>query len=398
MVYLSRFFMEGKKCKAKKLFVVKSNIFDHSSFMLSMRIYAFLFLFACITSTQAQILGGEHVFEFLRLSQNPHVTALGGVAISCPANDVMMSTSNPSLLRPSFHTSLGLNYNLYYAGTKVSNLFYAQHIKTLNTTVGLGIQYLNYGSFQLTDNIGNQYGDAKATDYAISLSASKSYLTRWRYGATLKLANSTLIDKKASALLADIGVAYADTINLWYAGAVIKNAGVVIKNYEAGVNQPLPIDLQIGVTKKFKKAPFSIMVLAHHLQTWNIRYDNPVDQVNNQLLFTDSNNTKTKTYFADKLFRHFVFALDINLGKRLEISAGYNHMRRAELAISEKKAMSGFSYGIGLYLNKFIIHVAQSHYHIAGASTEIGLAFRLNQLIGGGNHINWSEKFANSYQ
>jgi hypothetical protein len=184
------------------------------------------------------------VFEFLRLSQNPHVTALGGVAISCPANDVMMSTSNPSLLRPSFHTSLGLNYNLYYAGTKVSNLFYAQHIKTLNTTVGLGIQYLNYGSFQLTDNIGNQYGEAKAADYAISLSASKSYLTRWRYGATLKLANSTLIDKKASALLADIGVAYADTINLWYAGAVIKNAGVVIKNYEAGVNQPLPMDLQ----------------------------------------------------------------------------------------------------------------------------------------------------------
>ncbi len=364
-----------------------------------MRKYAFLVLLCCGLSSQAQILGGEHVFEFLRLSQNPHVTALGGVAVSSPASDVMMSTANPALLRPEFHTSLGLGYNIYYAGTKVSNLQYAHHAKKLKTTFGLGIQYLNYGSFRLTDDIGNQYGDAKAADYSINLSASKAYLNRWRYGATLKYAHSKLIDKQASAILADIGVVYADTNNLWYLGAVIKNAGVVIKNYEANASQPLPLDLQIGVTKKFKKAPFSIMVLAHHLQTWNIRYDNPADQTDNQLLFTDTTTaTKTKTYFADKLFRHFVFALNINLGKRIEISAGYNHMRRSELAIDEKKGMSGFSYGVGLYLNKFIVHFAQSHYHIAGAYSEIGLIFKLNQIVGGGNSINWSEKYANSYK
>lgn len=342
------------------------------------------------TNSFAQVNGGEHIFEFLRLSQNPHTTALGGVTVVNPANDVMLSTSNPALLRPSFHSQLGFNYSFYYAKTKISNVFYAHYNSKLKTTFGVGLQYLNYGDFQLTDNLGNITGTSKATDYALSVSASRQYLDRWTYGATLKLANSHLIDKKATAILADIGVAYADTTNKIYIGAVIKSAGATIRNYEKGFTQPLPLDLQIGIMKKFKKAPFSISVVAHHLTKWDIRYDNPADKVDNQLLFADSSTTtKTKTYFADKLFRHLVFAVDMNLGKRLEISAGYNHLRRSELAISDKKGMSGFSLGFGMYLNKFTVHYAQSYYHLAGSYHQLGLSIKMNQLFGLGKKLGY---------
>lgn len=361
-----------------------------------------LFFFTCQFS-QAQVNGGEHIFEFLRLSQSPHITAVGGISVTNPSKDVMLSTGNPALLRPEFHTHLGLNYNIYYAGTRVSNLFYAHHSKRANTTFGLGVQYLDYGTFNLTDQLGNISGTSKAADYAIAISASRSYSERWRYGTSLRYAHSNLINTKSSALLADIGVVYADTNSQWYAGAVVKNAGIQLKKFDRNIgSQPLPLDLQIGVMKKFKKAPFAISVLAHHLYTWDIRYDNPADQQDNTLLFNDNTtDTKEKSYFADKLFRHLVFALDINLGKRLELSAGYNHLRRSELAITEKKGMSGFSFGGGLYLNKFIIHFAQSYYHIAGAYSEVGINFALNQLFGLGNagkKINWSEKFAGSYE
>ncbi|MBK7763088.1 MAG: hypothetical protein IPI46_06905 [Bacteroidetes bacterium] len=107
-----------------------------------------------------------------------------------------------------------------------------------------------------TDAAGYLTGESKATDYCIQLIASRSYLEKWRYGATLKFANSNLIDKKASALLADIGVMYADTNSQWYIGATIKNAGITIKNYETGNNQPLPMDLQIGITKNLRKPLF----------------------------------------------------------------------------------------------------------------------------------------------
>lgn len=333
--------------------------------------------------THAQVNGGEYIFEFLRLSQNPHTTALGGISVVNFSKDVMMSTNNPSLLRSEFHGNLGLNYSFYYAKSKVSNVFYAQHSEKYKTTFGVGLQYLNYGDFQLTDNVGNVYGTSKATDYALGVTASRSYLEKWRYGATIKMANSHLVDSKATALLSDFGVSYSDTINKIYVGAAIKNAGFTVRNYEKGYSQPLPLDLQIGITKKFKKAPFSISVLAHHLTKWDIRYNNPADVVNNQLLFADSSTTtKTKNYFADKLFRHLVFGLELNLGKRLIISTGYNHLRRSELSITDKKGMSGFSMGLGLYLNKFTIQYAQSYYHLAGSYHEIGINFDMKKLFG----------------
>ncbi|HMN33057.1 MAG TPA: type IX secretion system protein PorQ [Chitinophagaceae bacterium] len=361
-----------------------------------------VFVLLIITSKiQAQVVGGEHAFEFLRLSESPHLSALGGVNVLNPSSDVMMSNANPALLRPEFHTNLGLNYNIYYAGTKVSNLYYAHHSPNIHTTFGLGLQYIDYGNFTLTDNIGNILGDKKAVDYCIKLSASKQYLEKWRYGATLKYAQSSMIDKKAVALLGDVGVVFADTNGQWYIGAAVKNAGVQLKSYSKNIGQePMPLDLQIGIMKKFKKAPFAFSILAHHLYKWDIRYDNPADQTDNILDFSGQTTAKEKNYFADKLFRHFVFALDMNLGKRIEISAGYNHLRRSELAISEKKGVSGFSFGAGIYLNKFTIHYAQSYYHIVGAYNEIGINFSLNQLFGLGHFgekINWSEKYAHAY-
>jgi len=367
-----------------------------------MKKYLLLILLSACHSLQAQVVGGQRAFEFLRLSPSPHISALGGISIISPTKDVMMSMANPALLRPEFHTNLGLNYNAYYADTKVMNLFYAHHAPSINTTFGFGIHYLKYGTFTLTDALGNVNGDGHAVDYAIQLNASKSYLERWRFGTALKLANSQLLTKKSSAILFDFGLAYADTNSQWYFGAAIKNAGIALKKYDPNEAQPMPLDLQLGITKKFKKAPFSFMMLGHHLYQWDVRYDNPADQVSNQLLFSDTTtSTKTKKYFADKFFRHIVFALDVNLGKRLEFSVGYNHLRRSELAISERKGMSGFSLGGGLYANKFTIHYAQSYYHIAGPYHELGINFRMHDIVGfgkGGTKINWAEKYASSYK
>ncbi|MEN9340569.1 MAG: type secretion system protein PorQ [Bacteroidota bacterium] len=355
-------------------------------------------LWLCIQSfsVMAQVNGGEHMFEFLRLSSAPHITALGGMSISNPSADVMMSTANPALLRPEFHTTLGIVQNNYYAGTKVNNAYYAHHSRALQTTFGFGVQYFNYGTFTISDVNGTKQGDTRANDYSLQLSASRSYLTRWRYGMTLRFAHSNLIEKKASGILFDLGVIYADTSNRIYIASCVRNAGIAIKNYTPGITQPMPIDLQIGITKRFKKAPFSLQALAHHLYEWDIRYNNPADQTNNQLLLGDTSTTN-KSYFADKLFRHFIFAAELNLGKRVEISMGYNHMRRAELAISEKKGMSGFSYGAGLYLNKFTLHFARSYYHISGPYNELGLSIQLNQLIGSGG-IAWTTHYASAYR
>lgn len=346
----------------------------------------------------AQVVGGQYAFEFLRISNGPHVSALGGINVANPDNDISLALQNPALMRPGLHNELALDYDGYYAGIGLMNLQYGYHMQRINTSFALGIQYLNYGSFTQTDNIGNVYGDFKANDYAVTLGASRQYLEHWRYGAAIKWAHSTLYDKSASAVLADVGINYYDTASLIDFGVTAKNMGVMLKQYNTGVpTEPLPFDLQLGISKQFKHLPLRLFVTVHHLYEWDIRYDNPADINQSTVLATnDTNKTKTSKHFGDKLFRHFIGGAELILAKRFTLTVSYNDLRRSELALQGRAALAGFSFGAGLYLNKFQVHYARSYYSIAGAYNELGITMALNKLFGigtTGEHIHWNEVY-----
>ena len=334
--------------------------------------------------------------EFLRLPQSPHISALGGMAVAHPGQDIAFALQNPALMRPGLHNQLGLHYNLYFAGIKAANLQYGYHVPKINTSFALGIQSLNYGTFTKTDAAGNVFGEFRANDYAISLGASRAYGSRWRYGAALKFAGSQLYDKGSVALLADVGIVYTDTARLLTIGAVAKNMGATLRPYNPDRNaEPLPFDLQIGISKRFAHLPLRLMATIHHLYEWDIRYNNPADRVTNTL-FGTPDTTDDKSYFADKLFRHFNFAAEFTLGQRISLIAGYNHLRRGELGLKEQMKLAGFSFGASLNLNKFQVHYARSYYYVNGAYNEFGLNMQLGQLIGlgkTGSRIGWGTHY-----
>lgn len=364
----------------------------HSTKWTGLLLLVFLF-----NSAGAQVTGGRFVMEFLRMPNSPHISALGGMNVANPEPDIALAFQNPSLMRPGLHNQLALGYNGYYAGINVMNLNYGYNVAKLNTAFLFGIQYLNYGSFEQTDNIGNQFGTFKASDYAITLGASRQYKERWRYGAALKWAHSSLYDKTAAAVLADIGVSYYDTASLITVGAVAKNIGFTVKRYNPDKSsEPLPFDLQLGLSKAFAHLPLRLMVTAHHLYEWDVRYNNPEDVESTSLFGTADTTQDNKSYFGDKLFRHLTFAAELTFGKRLAVTVGYNHLRRGELKIKDKPGLAGFSFGASVYLNKFQVHYARSYYHVAGAYNEIGLNFAMNKLFNigkTGDKINWNADY-----
>lgn len=347
------------------------------------KIFPSLLLFAAsITmslNSDAQITGGQNAFEFLRLSNSPHISALGGYTPAGMGNDVSYTLQNPALLNAKNHNQLALVYNSYYAGISVANLQYAYRIDSINTNFSIGMQYLNYGSFQGNDVFGNSMGNLHAVDYAIHVSASRNYLERWTYGATLKYANSDLAGFTAAAVLADVGIVYEDTANLLKLGVVAKNMGFTVKKYLPNQQaEPLPFDLQIGLSKELRNLPLRLYMVAHHLYEWDVRYDNPEDIVNNYLF---EQKETTNSHFADKLFRHINFGAELVLAKKVTVSAAYNHIRRRELGYNEP-GMAGFSFGLGIDLNKFNIRYARSIYATAGAYNEFGISMQLNKFFG----------------
>lgn len=342
----------------------------------------------------AQVNGGQFAFEFLRLSNSPRVSALGGISVANPANDISLAVQNPALMRPGLHNQLQLNYNGMYAGISSSNLNYGYHSEKLNTSFVGGVQYVNYGSFKLTNAVGTEEGDFKAIDYAVSLGASRSYGEHWRYGANLKFAHSALYTQRATAAMMDVGINYYDTASLWDIGAVAKNMGVMLDKYtDVNPAEPVPFDLQFGVSKRFRHLPLRLFSTIHHMYEWNVRYDNPDDAATNTLLGAADSNQKTKSYFTDKLFRHFIFGAEITLGKKVTVTGAYNVLRRKEMTLQTIKGVAGFSFGVNVDLNKFVIQYGRSYYHIAGPYNEIGISMRLNKLFSlgeFGDKIHWN--------
>jgi hypothetical protein len=352
--------------------------------------------FYCTAMASAQVTGGQHAFEYLRLSNAPHVSALGGISVANPDNDIAFALQNPAMMRPGLHNNLELNYDNFYADIKILNLQYGYHVPKLNTSFFLGVQYLNYGSFMETDPIGNTYGTFHAVDYALTAGASRTYLEHWRYGADIKMAKSNFTSVSAMAAMIDVGINYFDTSTLWDFGAVAKNMGVMVKDYTTGNSEPIPFDLQLGVSKRFKHLPLRLIGTIHHLYEWDIRYSNPAD-LNGTNAFGKSDTITDKgSHFADKFFRHFIFGAELTLGKRVTLSVSYNDLQRRELALSTIPGLAGFAFGAGLELTKFQVHYGRTYYHIAGAYNEIGITMALNRLIGlnkTGEKIHWNDEY-----
>lgn len=348
-------------------------------------------ILACLSlGADAQVNGGQFSFEYLRLSNSAHVSALGGINVAHPGSDISLAIQNPSLMRPELHNSVSLNYNNFYSGISNANLVYGYYLPKSATALTFGVQYLNYGDFAATDVLGNSTGSFKAADYTLSVAASRQYRAHWRYGAAMKFAQSNLADIRASAVLADIGICYEDTAKLLTLGAVAKNIGTTLRKYTPGTSaEPLPFDLQLGISKRFKHLPLRLFGTAHHLYEWDIRYDNPDDKTSGAVF--GSVDTNQSNHFADKLFRHFIFGAELTIAKRLTLTVAYNHLRRRELSLDTKRAGVGYSFGAHFDLNKFQLYYGRSYYSVAGPCHEFGLNLQLNKFIHGG--ANWAATY-----
>jgi hypothetical protein len=76
------------------------------------------FIGLCFFSARSQTLGGNSVYNFLKLSNTPQLTGLGGINISNQTTDIGLAFNNPALLRSSMHSQAGLVFNSFYAGIK----------------------------------------------------------------------------------------------------------------------------------------------------------------------------------------------------------------------------------------------------------------------------------------
>ena len=354
---------------------------------MGLRIIIFCLLISFIAD--GQTIGGNSAFNFLKLSNSPQLTGLGGVNVSQTSNDVGMAFYNPALLNPSMHTQMNAVFNNLYAGINTYHLSLGYHNPGLNTNFLIGLHYFSYGDIQETDASGNILGSLHPTDWVIQISASRSYLQKWNYGFAVKVINSNYGQYRSNGMAADAGVLFHDSATLFSASILAKNMGFQLRKYDGTTAEDMPFDLIAGISKRLAHAPFGFSITAHHLHQFDIRYNDTTFNNDNALGLPNNN----KKYVFDKIFRHFVIASQVYIGDYLEVSLAYNHLRRQELNIDKSgNGLNGFSVEVGALFSKIRIRYARAYYQNNTSYNQFGLNLQLNKYFGlgkFGERIGW---------
>lgn len=332
-------------------------------------------LFYCLIIMPSGIFaqtGGDNVYEFLNLTHSALVSSLGGANVSLSGNTLNLAYHNPALLSPEMNKSLALNYANYFAGINYGLAMYSRSYTGIGNFAA-GITYLNYGSFTEADPSGNITGGFSATEYALSLIWSRDIDSAFSVGVNIKPVLSHLERYTSFGFAVDAGAVWHNKSNSTSAGLLIRNAGYQVTVYAGEPRQNLPFEILAGVSHRLRYAPFRFSLTVRHLQKYDITHQYEETGI------TEDNEVE-KAGFFDNLLRHVIPGVEILPHKNFYLSGGFNFQRRAELHTSTASSASGLTWGFGVRTTWLDVELGRARYHIAGASTNVSLILRPDQI------------------
>ncbi len=338
-----------------------------------------IFLLMVGTSEAKSQIGGNSVYRFLEMAPSARIGALGSNFLSVNDNDLMLAYSNPALLNKEMSNNVGINYLNYFSDINSGFITYSRHIEKIGSFAG-SLQFINYGDFTRTDAQGNEYETFKASEYAFTVGWAKQLSERLSVGVNLKNIWSQLDSYKSYGLGVDIGANYMSVNERFSASVVAANIGRQLSSF-AGVKEPLPFNLKFGLSTKFEHAPLRLHFIADQLQQWDLTYSDPNEEAEIDP-FSGEVIQEKGWDFGDKFMRHIVVGGEFVPGNgNFSVRLGYNYRRRAEMKIADRKAMVGFSWGLGFKISKFRLSYARAMYSLAGATNHFTISTNLNDFF-----------------
>ncbi len=320
----------------------------------------------------------ESVYSFLDLPVSSRQAALGGKNVSIADRDINFAFQNPALLNKDGNKVVAFNMSNIIGDIKFGTAIFG-----LNTNLGnwaVGVQYLDYGKFAGRDEFNQDLGGFEARDMALNIIYSRQLAKNLMIGATLKPVFSSFETYTSYGVGVDLGLSYEQEQKLFSAGLSVKNLGSQLKDYSTDefgqMLSPMPLDIQLGLTKKLSHAPFRFSVTLHHLNKWNLNYVSNL----NAMLDVDMMDIQSTSTSLDMAFRHFVGGLEFLPGKNFYLAASYDHRRHQELKMIGFKSMAGFAFGGGIKLKMFHVGFSASQMQLGNVNYQFSLSTGLDDF------------------
>jgi hypothetical protein len=331
-------------------------------------------LFCLFISVYASAqLGGETTYQFLNLISSPRQAALGGKVFTNIDYDVSQALTNPSAINVEMDNQLALNYSSYLGGISYGTAAYGYTWDRRVLTFFAGISYINYGSFDGYDELGNSTGTFSGNEASLSFGHSRQIgYSDFYLGGTVKLITSKLEQYSSFGAAIDAALMYIDEDIEFQATLVVRNLGMQITTY-AGQNEPVPLEIAFGMSQTLENVPLRWHLTFENLQQWPIGVGNPARAETD----LEGNQTQEEVGFFGNVLRHTILGAEIFPSGVFNIRLGYNFRRSEELRIIDQRNFSGISAGIGLKLNKFRFSFTHVRYTSAANANFFGMQIDL---------------------
>lgn len=262
---------------------------------------------------------------------------------------------NPAYLSGAQTGDASATFVNYLTDSRMGFLNAALQIDNVQT-VGFGIRFMGYGDFQLLDEEGNNLGNLNALDLALSTAYSYKITNKWSAGAELNYIYSSYGQYKSNGLAGTGGIYYQDVAEHFSFGLVVKNLGAQLTTYN-GIQEPLPLDISIGISKKPAHFPAELNLTLRQLNNWDMRH------------FGES---ETPALF-DNIARHVIFGGQFFMSETFRFRLGYNHFLHEQNKINENFDFAGMSIGIGFNIKNLTFDLSRNSYSKSGGVVLLSL-------------------------
>lgn len=295
------------------------------------------------------ILGQDRgTYSFLRNDVSARAAGLNGSFVSS-VDDPNLIFYNPGSLTTIQQSKGSAGFLKHLVDVNGGYLSYTRPVEGLGT-VGGGVLYLDYGSFNETDESLNILGTFGARDLAFVVGAGHALDDVTSIGASLKFIYSSIAEFSSTGFAVDAGILYQIPSENITIGGSILTLGSQLKSYN-GVKESLPLDVKVGITKRPQYLPVLLSLNFHRLAD---RRENFLDR-----------------------FSSFSFGAEFLMSESVRLRVGYNNQQRKELKLGTSAGLAGMSLGGGLLIGEYLLDYSFNSYGKIGQLHRVSLGMSL---------------------
>lgn len=200
---------------------------------------------------------GTSAFPFLKINIGARAVSMGG-AFTGLADDETSLYYNPAGIASLEGRRLVADYHNYFVDLQSGFVGYIHQLNEKNFFAGY-INYLNYGTFIETDELGNvtPEGEFGGGDLVLAGTFAMKYNDNYMFGATGKFIYEKIDSYSATGLACDLGGKYSSNRGRYRAGIAVQNLGFQLSALGQEKNN-LPIIVRGGLAVRPKEMPVVI--------------------------------------------------------------------------------------------------------------------------------------------